>query len=256
MSNPETTVYAGSSEFGDYRIVDMNYEGRSARVLFSGESAGQSGIALDDDSELLFDYNQRLLEVVESQRPRKVLMIGGGAFTLPRALIERFPKVRIDVVEIDPLLYELATKYFGAPVATRLRVIYQDGRDYIDHTRETYDLIIVDAFSGYTIPRPLITVEAAERYAKRLKRGGVLAINFIASYKSFRITLAHELFATFGQVFASSQIFPADSGYWTHSEQNLLLICAASEPTLDYVRSAAATLSHVPKNAALRDDSA
>ena len=253
MSTLQNTIYAGSSEHGDYRIVDMDYEGRPARVLFSGESAGQSGLALDDDPELLFDYNQRFLEIVESQRPGKVLVIGGGAFTLPTALLNRFAGITVDVVEIDPLLYDLAQKYFQAPTDERLRVFNEDGRSYVERTNDRYDLIILDAFDGYMIPRQLITIEAAQAYKNVMTRGGMIAVNFIASYRSFKTTLAHELFATFKQAFASTQIFPADRGYWMHAEQNLLLVCAETEPNVDYLRSAVVTLAHVPDDAVLRD---
>lgn len=250
----DTVVYAGSSEFGDYRIVDMTYEGRRARVLFSGASAGQSGIALDDDPELLFDYNQRFMEIVESQRPSNMLIIGGGAFTLPTALLARFPKLKIDVVEIDGLLYELAKQYFDTPQDSRLRVITQDGREFIDSSVDRYDMIVLDAFNGYTIPRQLITIEAARRYLALLTEDGTLAINFISNYRSLRTTLAHELFVTFNRAFANVQIFPADRGYWSHAEQNLLLICGQREPNVDYLRSAAVSLLHVPLDAVLLDE--
>lgn len=257
MSILQNTVYAGSSEFGDYRIVDMTYEGREARVLFSGENAGQSGVARDDDPELLFDYNQRFLEIAESLRPERVLIIGGGAFTLPSALHARFPGVSVDVVEIDPLLYDLARRYFAAPEqGDRFRVITGDGRAYVDRTDTSYDLIILDAFTGYDIPQPLITAEAADAYRSRLTTGGVLTVNFIASYRSLRPTLAHRLDATFGTAFASVTMYPADRGYWTHAEQNLILVCADATPSVDYLRSAAVELSHAQKAAILRDGDA
>lgn len=254
MSILQNIIYAGSSEFGDYKVVDLTYEDRPARVLFSGENAGQSGIALDDDPELLFDYNQRFLEIAESTRPQRVLVIGGGAFTLPTALVERFPNVVVDVVEIDPLLYDLAKRYFNASTSERLRVHTADGRAYVEATKETYDMIILDAFTGYTIPRPLITEQAARAYKSRLTPGGVLAVNFIASYRSLRTTLSHQLFTTFSRAFPSVQIFPADRGYWTHAEQNLLLVCSDHEPNVDYLRSSAVTLGHVPADAVLSDD--
>ena len=247
-------MYAGSSEFGDYRIVDMSYEGRPARVLFSGENAGQSGIALDDDPQLLFDYNQRFLEIVESLRPAKMLIIGGGAFTLPSVLIRRFEDMLVDVVEIDPLLYELGKLYFDTPIDSRLRVFNEDGRTFINESIDTYDLIILDAFSGYTMPRQLITVETAQQYSRLLEPHGVLAVNFIATYRSLRTTLANELFVTFSQIFTSTQVFPADSDYWTHAEQNLLLVCSASEPSVDYLHSSAVKLLRVPAAAVLYDD--
>jgi len=42
----------------------------------------------------------------------KVLMIGGGAYTYPKFYLKNFPEKKIDVVEIDPELTELAKKYF------------------------------------------------------------------------------------------------------------------------------------------------
>jgi spermidine synthase len=115
-------------------------------------------------------------------------------------------------------------------------------------------VIILDAFTGYTIPRQLITSEAAQAYRRILKPGGLIAINFIAGYRSLRTTLAHELSATFKTAFDSVQIFPAGNGCWTHAEQNLLLVCAEHEPNVDYLRSAAVSLMHAPPDAVLYDE--
>lgn len=81
-------IYNGTSKLSHYRIIDRVYNDRPSRLLLSGDKgAPQSGLALDDQTELLFDYNQRLFEVALSLEPKSVLVIGGGAFTLPRALL-------------------------------------------------------------------------------------------------------------------------------------------------------------------------
>lgn len=235
----EKILFKGESLYGRYQVVDRVYEGRPARLLMSGKEAPQSGLARDDNPELLFDYNQRFMEIALSLQPRSVLVIGGGAFTLPKALVERFETVRVDAVEVDPLLPRIAYEYFDLPQHPHLRVITQGGREFIDAASERYDLVVVDAFDEYDIPRPLLTVQAAKRYAKLLSPGGVLAINIIAAYSGHRPTLVHQMLATFREVFTSIDIYPADPYYGKRGEQNLLFVATQGPPpSFDYLQSA------------------
>lgn len=233
----QTVLFEGAGSHGHYSIVERSHNDRPARLLLSGKAAPQSGLALDDDPELLFDYNQRLFEVAMSLEPASVLAIGGGAFTLPKALIERFGKMRVDVVEIDTLLPELARTHFALPDDPRLSVITQDGRDYIDTHDGCYDLIVVDAFSEYDIPRSLISAQAAAQYARLLTPGGTLVFNIISTYYG-RPSLAHQLLATFEHEFTSVELYPADTHDSKHMEQNLLVVASLSAmPRLDYLQS-------------------
>lgn len=255
MTSHQTVLFEGESDFARYRIVDMIYEGRQARVLYGDNATPQSGAALDDDPELLFDYNQRFLEIIESIRPKRVLVIGGGVFMLPVAVLERVSDVTMDVVEIDPLLPKLAREYFDIPDDPRLNVIVGDGRAYVDACTKTYDLIVVDAFSAYDIPQTLLSQEAARSYAKCLAKGGVVAINFIAAYRTFKTTLAHQLRTTFATVFGDVALYPADPTYATRAEQNLVLVAAQRDiPPLDYLQSAPVELLFTSEHAVLSDD--
>lgn len=232
-------IYDGTGKFGRYRIIDRPYENRPARLLLSGDDATpQSGLALDDNLELLFDYNQRLLEVALSLRPIKVLVIGGGAFTLPRGILTHLPAAQVDAVEIDPLLPRLARKYFQLKRQRRLKVHVADGRDYIDQHSGQYDLIIVDAFHEFDIPKNLLTVEAAQAYARLLAPGGSLAFNIIAKYRGGIPTLTHRILASFRGSFTSLALYPADTRDDPNEEQNLIFVAShLAEPNLDYLMS-------------------
>lgn len=232
-------IYDGTSKHGRYRIVDRIYNDRPARLLLAGDKGSpQSGLALDDYPELLFDYNQRLFEVALSLNPSSILVIGGGAFTLPRALLKQLPASRIDAVEIDRLLPRLARKYFQLKRHPRLNIHTIDGRAYIDTCQDNYDLIIVDAFSEYDIPSSLLTTEAAAQYARLLTPGGTIAINIIARYRGVLPTLTHRLIASFTPHFQSIVIYPADPHDEQDDEQNLIFIASlSSEPNLDYLLS-------------------
>jgi spermidine synthase len=247
-------LYDGSTDMGHYKVVETAYNGRRARLLYGGHNTPQSGLALDDNDELLFDYNQRFLEIAQSLAPRRVLVIGGGAFTLPKALLEHFRDTAVDVVELDPLLPELAFRYFGLEADPRLRIFVDEGRHFIDDMTESYDLIIVDAFSEFTIPRQLYTAGAVERYGQLLTQHGVLAMNFIAPYKGMKKTLAHELVATFCTGFKAVSLYPADHTYVTKYDQNLLLVASHDETSnLDYLHSQTVALDFLPDDAVVTD---
>lgn len=231
------TIHTAESPYGHYKVVDMTYNGRPARLLFGNKASPQSGVAKDDSPDLLFDYNQRFLEMIMSHQPKRLLVIGGGAFMLPTAAFHQFPKLLIDVVEIDPMLVSIARDYFDLPDDKRMRIYTADGADFIAASKERYDMIIVDAFSGYTIPHALIDEIAAKQYARHLKRSGILAVNFISEYKPRHNDLAHELIQTFSGPFPEIALYAADPEYLSGEQQNLILAAAKRPLGFDYLQS-------------------
>ncbi len=253
MTFHHTTLFEGSSELGTYKVVDTIYDGRPARILYGNRQSPQSGMATDDDPELLFNYNQRFLEMIESRRPKHILLIGGGVFMLPKAVLERFNDIRIDVVEIDSLLPELARQYFKLEDDPRLKIIIADGRDYVTNSTDTYDMIILDAFSGYDIPYSLLTREAVSLYKQHLTINGFMTINFISEYRTFRQRLTHELIATFGEQFNAVALYQADHLFPSKAEQNLMLVASPTPIDFDYLQSVAVEAAYMPENAILLD---
>jgi spermidine synthase len=254
MAFRKKIVYAGFSKYSNYKVVDQMYNDRPSRVLYGVSRSPQSGVAFDDEPELLFHYNQRFLEIAESMRPKSILCIGGGAFTLPTTLFNRFPDVQIDVVEIDPLLPTIGYDYFDLPRDERLKIITMDGRTYVDGCKKKYDLIILDAFSGYDIPRPLLTKEAVQAYKKCLAANGLIAVNFISTYYSYKKFLTHEIMATFESVFSYVDLYQTDHENDKRSEQNLLLIAGEKLNSLDYLQASPIELLFQPENVILYDN--
>lgn len=231
------TLFSGKSAYGTYKVVDTIYEGRQARLLYGDKNTPQSGVALDDDGELLFDYNQRFLEMIESVRPKKVLVIGGGVLMLPVAVYDRFFDTQIDVVEIDPLLIDLAHKFFHVPVDERFRIFTGDGLEFLEQTNEQYDIIILDAFHGFTTPGHLLEYAAAQQYQRHLRKNGIVTINFISQFIGHRRYLAHELVMTFSELFPSIELYQADPHQAERDEQNLLLVASEKDIDFDYLQS-------------------
>lgn len=236
MANSKT-LYMGESPFGSYKVIDMVYNSRNARLLFGNRASPQSGVALDDDPRLLFDYNQRFLELIMSQKPKHLLVIGGGAFMLPTAAFHQFPALQIDVVEIDPLLVTLARDYFDLPDDKRLGVHVMDGAAFIESSKTRYDMIIIDAFSGFNVPPQLINETAIKQYKRHLKRNGTVAINFISEYKPRKRALAHRLVDGFSSIFPEVALYQADVEYISGEQQNLVLVAGKKLPSFDYLQS-------------------
>ena len=82
------------------------------------------------------------------------------------------------IVEIDPVVYELALKYFDLP--TNHTPVIADATQYVHEARAagniTYDYIIHDVFTGGAEPVELFTLEFLFGLRALLKDDGVIAI--------------------------------------------------------------------------------
>ena len=232
-----SVLHSESSEYGTYRVIDTVHDGRPARLLYGADDSLQSGVALDDDPELLFDYNQRFLEILMSHEAHKILVIGGGTCTLPTAAFRLFPKLTIDVVEIDGLLIDLAYRFFELPRSPRLRVHVDDAVGYLEETDERYDIIIIDAFFGHTVPPALLQSSSVREYRRHLTDSGIVAINFISEYRQHQSSLAHEIIASFSEVFPHTAVFQSDPDYTHGEEQNFILAASGGKIHFDYLQS-------------------
>ncbi|OYX43452.1 hypothetical protein B7Y94_01270 [Candidatus Saccharibacteria bacterium 32-49-12] len=237
MTNRTEVIYSGSTAFGSYRIVDTVYNDRPARVLYGDNDSPQSGRANDDNPELLFDYNQRFLEIIESIRPKKVLVIGGSACMLPIAAFNRLPDITIDIVELDPLLGDLAYQYFDAPRDDAFKIHFGDGLKFLRKKPRQYDMIIIDAFLGFTIPPHLYDEAAMRTYSQNLSKTGVVAMNFIGELTGSQSGLTREVVASFRDSFSHVELYQADPFFDKAAEQNFVVTASKSQIEFDYLQS-------------------
>lgn len=120
-----------------------------------------SYVDLADPAHLEFDYLRWMRIVLRRAYARRVLHVGGGACALPRALAAADPGGRQLVCEVDPDVLELAREHLGLRRAPGLRVRRAEGRAFVATQPDaSWDAIVIDAFTGATVPRRLITVQA------------------------------------------------------------------------------------------------
>ena len=144
---------------------------------------------LKDPFYLEYEYIRVYEEMVRWQakkrRSLKALFLGGGGYTFPRFIDAKYPKAKIDVVEIDPEITRVARKYLGVPENSKIRTFNEDGRWFVMNCQErgTYDFIFGDAFNDLSIPYHLTTKEFAVQLKSLLKPDGLLMANVIDSFK-------------------------------------------------------------------------
>lgn len=164
-----------------YSILEGSMDGQRVRGIATGPNGTQSGIYINDPQRLLFWYTQQMAEVVASASQHdRILVLGGGAFTLPQYLAQTYPESTIDVVEIDPELATIAREQFYYTDPTNVNLIFEDARTYINQADTKYDVILVDVYSDVGVPFSLITKEYGRQIHRLLADDGVVAANMIA----------------------------------------------------------------------------
>ena len=155
-----------------------------------------------------------------------MLYIGLGGGSAPKRTWRDFPGVRIDVVELDPEVVDVAYEYFDVPRDPRLRVEVEDGRRYLAAQRGPWDVIVIDAFYSDAIPFHLATREFLELARSRLTPGGLVVTNIIGAVRGPDSRLFRSMLRTYRAVFPTVAIHPCSSPAATTSTaiRNIILV--------------------------------
>ncbi len=163
-----------------YQVVTFMKDFYEVNGLITGPSGVQSAVYKSGSLEPVFWYNQELARLTLLQQPKRVLVLGGGAFTLPQYLAQQLPDSTVDVVEIDPGLKHISEQYFQYKNPKNVELIFDDARSFVQTSKRTYDVVVVDVYGDTNIPFSLITKEYGQAVAKRVKPDGIVVANVIA----------------------------------------------------------------------------
>ena len=88
------------------------------------------------------------------------------------------PQDHLDFMELDPAVGEIAQNpnrfQFLDQALSSFQIQYGDGRRTLANSKDSYDLLILDAFSSDTVPVHLLTQESLAIYLARLEKEGSL----------------------------------------------------------------------------------
>ncbi len=202
-------VHTQDGTYERVTVADLPFENRPARILFQDATA-ESGIFLDS-GQTAFNYNYYYrLHRLTKPTVASALFIGGGAMTAPRLLQTDFPAAEVEVVEIEPILFDIAHKYFGVKPNPQLHEILTDGRRQLYNATHQYDLIYLDAFHGWNVPSHLTTEEFLNLAKNKLTPNGALVANLIGNLRESEPTYLKAQLATWQKVFPNSMFIAVD----------------------------------------------
>ncbi len=231
----ENIVYSKDGVYEKITIYGGEYGGRPAMFLRQDRSSS-AAMFLDSNNptDLVYEYTKyyRLYKVFTPE-PKSVLVIGGGAYSIPKAVLEELPLATVDVAEIEPSLFELAKKYFGLVDSPRLHNYIEDGRRLLHESDKKYDVIFSDVYySLFSIPAHFTTQEFFALVKEKLRADGILIINIIGDLSLEPPSLLMSEIKTMLTVFQNSYFFALVSPEQIEP-QNIILVGHNSDKKID-----------------------
>ena len=215
---------------------------RKMRFLSTDPGSCQSGIYIDAPDVLALSYTH-FYGLGTSLKPdaKRVLMLGGGGYSVPRWLLANKSglapeNLKLDVVELDPGMTATARAHFGIPDDPRLSIIHQDARVFLNHNREAYDLVFVDVFgSWYSVPFQMGTVEAMAELRRSVAPGGMVIMNIISALEGDKAKLYAAITGSMRAHFPEIHTFAVRDPLKRQEVQNIMVL-AFAEPRPDLAK--------------------
>ncbi len=227
-------VYSKDTRY--HRLAVVDDEG-SRYLRF--DNSFQSGMYRSAPFRTRFRYTDFFhLGLAYNPRARSVLFVGLGGGSSPKRLWQDFPRLDLQVAELDPAVVEAAYRYFRLPRSPRLRVTVEDGRRFLVRSKQRWHVIALDAFYADSIPFHLTTREFLELARTRLLPGGVIVTNVIGALRGPGSKLFRSIYRTYRAVFPTVLVHPVKLGgdEAETSHRNLILVAgAAAAPRRDFL---------------------
>ena len=231
-----SVIYVRDGVYQKITIYEGAYVGRPARFLLLDRSeSGAMFLDSRDPGDLVYDYTKYYsLYKIFTPRLEQALVLGGGSYSVPKALLEENMAVDVDVAEIEPSLFQLAKEHFGVEESPRLHNHVQDGRRFLQETTRAYDLIFGDVYYSYfSVPPQFTTREFFTLARSRLNQDGVFIANMIGDLSRRQPSLIMAELRTFREVFPNSYFFAVESPERTTLIQNITLVGFNSDRRVD-----------------------
>lgn len=232
---PSNTVII-ESKYSHLQVYDTTWYNNEKIRILKADNAIESAVSLSTEA-LVFKYT-KFFTIAKKINPQlhKILMIGGGAYTVPNTFIKKYPDVNVDVVEIDPVMTLAAQKYFFLEKNRRLNIFTEDGRTFLNRESNNptslgqYDTLFIDAYKASNIPFQLTTIEAVQKMNSLLSNNGFVIANLVSAVEGINSKFMHAEYYTFKQFFPYIYIFPMGKKGNSNAVQNIMMVAFKSKP--------------------------
>ncbi|MCW3077928.1 MAG: hypothetical protein JWO32_2537 [Bacteroidetes bacterium] len=106
--------------------------------------------------------------------PSSALLVGLGGGSIANLLVQK--NSRVCGVEFDERIIKAAKDFFF--LDKRIKTVCEDGRYFLNHCKDKFDLIVFDVYKSEEQPGHIITSESLEKIKSNLKPGAIMYINW------------------------------------------------------------------------------
>ncbi|MCJ7429402.1 MAG: fused MFS/spermidine synthase [Candidatus Nanohaloarchaeota archaeon QJJ-5] len=210
-----STIHEESTPYQELRVTQQD----NVRTLYL-DGTPQSAVYTDDTEGYVWEYlNYFELPFLMRDNIDQVLFIGGGGFVGPQAFADR--NISVHAVELDPVVIDVAKEWFNLSESDHLTVHEGDGRQFLQQTNETFDVIYLDAYRKSQVPFHLTTKEFMEEVSAQMDEQGIVVSNTIATARGPGSRFARAQYKTMGSVFNTTYYYPTAE---TEFAQNIELL--------------------------------
>lgn len=181
------------------RYIRVNDEYGERKLLVNGSV--QSGRYIRS----LWKGAFRAFGISNKKQWKNILVLGVGGGTVIKLLHDQFPYARITAVDIDPVIIDIAKKYFLTGDKSYIHFAVFDAEKYIQQSTSKFDCIIIDICVGNAIPGFVKSTAFISRCKQHLASQGALCINYFRDreYKE----KSNEVYQTLRSVFPTVSDF-------------------------------------------------
>jgi len=218
ISHNGTLIFEKETMFSHLDVVEYG-DNRSLYL----DGMRHSSMDINDPLDLVIDYTEFFhLGMLFNPKATDVLFVGGGGFTGPKNFLQLYPHTKIDVIEIDADVIDVAKTYFNLETTPRLQVFNDDARKHLFTFDKKYDLIVLDAYATNYVPYHLMTHEFFQILEKRLETNGVVVSNFVGSIEGNNSQLVRSVYKTMKETFPVAYVFPTEER--PTNVQNIMIV--------------------------------
>lgn len=163
-------LHSEQSQYQKIEVLETEAIGRL--LLLDGKTM------VSDHDEFVYHEVMAHVPMSVHTQPEKVLIIGGGDGGIVREFVKHPELKQIDLVEIDERVVSVCKEYFPHCTSglsdARVRVLAQDGVQFIKDHKNEYDIIIIDSTDPEDFAAGLFTKEFYQNVHAALKADGIM----------------------------------------------------------------------------------
>jgi len=176
--------------------------------------------------------------LLEHPAPKTLLLIGGGAGGSLLQALQHASLERVDYVELDPAVLDLAGKYFpdqwaAARADPRVHIHSADGRFYLKTAHQVFDVIVVNLPAPQTAQlNRFYTAEFFREAAEKLAGDGIFSFQLHAAEEYLSPDLSNFLRCiakSLHEAFPVVQTIPGDIVHFFAAKQTGILAADSTE---------------------------